>query len=120
ADGVRGARPTQATASRTRQRGTASRAVIASGRRRGARGSTAVTVRSSGKLARTYHPRRRVARNGSCRRTARLNRGTRVVYFRAVSSPRTPERISPDAAAALVRSGDWVDYGFGLGQPDLF
>jgi acyl-CoA hydrolase len=43
-----------------------------------------------------------------------------VVYFRAVSSPRTPERISPDAAAALVRSGDWVDYGFGLGQPDLF
>jgi butyryl-CoA:acetate CoA-transferase len=27
---------------------------------------------------------------------------------------------SPDAAAALVHSGDWVDYGFGLGQPDLF
>jgi acyl-CoA hydrolase len=32
----------------------------------------------------------------------------------------TPARISPDAAAALVRSGDWVDYGFGMGQPDLF
>jgi len=31
-----------------------------------------------------------------------------------------PERISAEAAAALVRSGDWVDYGFGLGQPDLF
>jgi acyl-CoA hydrolase len=27
---------------------------------------------------------------------------------------------TPEAAAALVRSGDWVDYGFGLGQPDLF
>ena len=23
-------------------------------------------------------------------------------------------------AAALVRSGDWVDYGFGIGQPDAF
>ena len=28
--------------------------------------------------------------------------------------------IAPDAAAALVKSGDWVDYGAGLGQPDLF
>ncbi len=28
--------------------------------------------------------------------------------------------ISPDDAAALVRSGHWVDYGVGLGQPDLF
>jgi butyryl-CoA:acetate CoA-transferase len=28
--------------------------------------------------------------------------------------------ISPEGAAALVRSGDWVDYGFGLGQPDRF
>ncbi|MFN8544047.1 MAG: acetyl-CoA hydrolase/transferase C-terminal domain-containing protein [Candidatus Binatia bacterium] len=28
--------------------------------------------------------------------------------------------ISPDDAAALVRSGHWVDYGAGLGQPDLF
>jgi len=30
------------------------------------------------------------------------------------------KRTTPEAAAALVRSGDWVDYGFGLGQPDLF
>jgi acyl-CoA hydrolase len=30
------------------------------------------------------------------------------------------KRISPEAAAALVKSGDWVDYGFGMGQPDLF
>jgi acyl-CoA hydrolase len=33
---------------------------------------------------------------------------------------KTPERISPEGAAALVRSGSWVDYGFGMGQPDLF
>jgi acyl-CoA hydrolase len=28
--------------------------------------------------------------------------------------------LGPDAAAAKVKSGDWVEYGFGLGQPDLF
>lgn len=28
--------------------------------------------------------------------------------------------ISAAEAAALVRSGDWVDYGFGVGQPDAF
>ena len=31
-----------------------------------------------------------------------------------------PETISAEAAAALVKSGDWVDYGACLGQPDLF
>jgi acyl-CoA hydrolase len=31
-----------------------------------------------------------------------------------------PEKVTPAAAAALVRSGAWVDYGFGMGQPDLF
>jgi acyl-CoA hydrolase len=31
-----------------------------------------------------------------------------------------PKTISAIEAAALVRSGDWVDYGFALGQPDLF
>jgi acyl-CoA hydrolase len=31
-----------------------------------------------------------------------------------------PKRISPEAAAALVKSGDWVDYGFGMGQPNRF
>jgi len=30
------------------------------------------------------------------------------------------KRISAEAAAARVKSGDWVEYGFGLGQPDLF
>jgi acyl-CoA hydrolase len=28
--------------------------------------------------------------------------------------------ITADDAAALVSSGDWIDYGVGLGQPDLF
>ncbi len=32
----------------------------------------------------------------------------------------TPKTITPEAAAALVKSGDWVDYGFGMGQPDRF
>jgi acyl-CoA hydrolase len=30
------------------------------------------------------------------------------------------KRISAEAAAALVKSGNWVDYGFWMGQPDLF
>jgi hypothetical protein len=29
-------------------------------------------------------------------------------------------RISDADAAALARSGDWVEYGTGLGQPDVF
>jgi acyl-CoA hydrolase len=33
---------------------------------------------------------------------------------------RTPKTISADAAAGLVRSGDWVDYATNVGQPDLF
>lgn len=33
---------------------------------------------------------------------------------------RRAERISAEDAAAQVRSGDWVDFGFGLGQPDEF
>lgn len=37
-----------------------------------------------------------------------------------MSRTRKAERISAEGAAALVRSGSWVDYGFGLGQPDLF
>jgi len=28
--------------------------------------------------------------------------------------------LSPEAAAALVRNGDWVEYGGAVGQPDLF
>jgi acyl-CoA hydrolase len=32
----------------------------------------------------------------------------------------TPQTISAPEAAALVRSGDWLDYGAVLGQPDAF
>jgi acyl-CoA hydrolase len=30
------------------------------------------------------------------------------------------KRIAAEAAAAMVRSDTWVEYGFGLGQPDVF
>jgi len=30
------------------------------------------------------------------------------------------QRISAADAAALVNSGDWVEYGAGIGQPDVF
>ncbi len=30
------------------------------------------------------------------------------------------QHVTAEAAAAVVHSGDWVDYGFGLGQPDRF
>ncbi|MGA8708711.1 MAG: acetyl-CoA hydrolase/transferase C-terminal domain-containing protein [Steroidobacteraceae bacterium] len=33
---------------------------------------------------------------------------------------RQAQRVSAEAAAAQVRSHDWVDYGFGLSQPDAF
>jgi acyl-CoA hydrolase len=33
---------------------------------------------------------------------------------------KTPKTITAAAAAALVKSNDWVDYGFGMGQPDRF
>ena len=33
---------------------------------------------------------------------------------------RSATHISADDAARLVRPGDWVDYGFGMGQPDAF
>jgi len=28
--------------------------------------------------------------------------------------------VSAEQAAGLVKSGDWIDYGFGVGQPELF
>jgi len=31
-----------------------------------------------------------------------------------------PPSITADAAAGLVKSGDWVDYGLGAAQPDVF
>jgi acyl-CoA hydrolase len=37
-----------------------------------------------------------------------------------VEDSKVAKDIAPEAAAELVSSGDWVDYGFGLGQPDVF
>lgn len=36
------------------------------------------------------------------------------------ASELTRKTVSAEQAAALVKSGDWVDYGFGVGQSDLF
>jgi acyl-CoA hydrolase len=33
---------------------------------------------------------------------------------------KTPRVVTPDEAASVVRSGDWLDYGTTLVQPDLF
>jgi acyl-CoA hydrolase len=33
---------------------------------------------------------------------------------------KTPRHLSADQAAALVKSGDWLDYATGFNQPDLF
>jgi len=43
---------------------------------------------------------------------------TEPVTRRAAGAP--AQTISPDRAASLVTSGMWLDYGTGLGQPDLF
>ena len=40
--------------------------------------------------------------------------------FVGVARPARTQRISAADAAALVRSGDWVEYGAGMGQPDVF
>ena len=40
--------------------------------------------------------------------------------FVGVARPARTQRISAADAAALVRSGDWVEYGAGIGQPDVF
>ena len=36
------------------------------------------------------------------------------------TSGKTPRRIPAAEAARLVRSGDWVDYGAAVNQPDVF
>ncbi len=57
--------------------------------------------------SRGWTPRRRPVARGVGRRHAKPAR-TRA------------RRISAEDAAALVRSGDWVEYGAGIGQPDVF
>src|ERR1700693_319179 len=39
---------------------------------------------------------------------------------RTMAEAKQARRVSAEVAAGQVRSGDWVDYGFGLGQPDAF
>jgi acyl-CoA hydrolase len=38
----------------------------------------------------------------------------------AMGKEKSAQRIRADEAAELVHSGMWVDYGFGMGQPDVF
>ena len=30
------------------------------------------------------------------------------------------KKVGAEEAAALVKPGEWIDYGFGIGQPDAF
>ena len=38
----------------------------------------------------------------------------------AMAHIRQATRVSAEEAAGLVKSGMWIDYGFGMGQPDAF
>jgi acyl-CoA hydrolase len=38
----------------------------------------------------------------------------------AVTGEKIAKRVPAEVAVALVRSGMWIDYGFGMGQPDAF
>jgi acyl-CoA hydrolase len=40
--------------------------------------------------------------------------------MQARQGDKTAKKISAEAAARLVKSGDWVDYGVAIGQPDVF
>jgi acyl-CoA hydrolase len=40
--------------------------------------------------------------------------------MRTVKGGKAARQVSAATAAALVNPGDWVDYGFGVGQPDAF
>lgn len=40
--------------------------------------------------------------------------------MQAATGGKTPRHVTPDQAAALVTSGDWLDYATGFNQPDLF
>ena len=44
----------------------------------------------------------------------------RIVMAASFASELKRKTISAGEAAALVKPGDWLDYGFGLGQPDHF
>jgi len=55
-------------------------------------------------------------------RVARIRVEPRLAfgYLSGMSRTAPPRRITAEEAAGLVRSGDWVDYGFGIGRPDVF
>src|SRR5436190_1541225 len=64
-------------------------------------------------------PRSRRARPARALPSALDSRGE-CGYSEPMTGAKHARRISAEEAAALVKSGDWVDYGLGLGQPDLF
>src|SRR5260370_17903045 len=47
-------------------------------------------------------------------------RGVFVMASSPYGSELKRKTVSAEQAAALVRSGSWIDYGFGVGQPDAF
>src|SRR5687768_12304476 len=68
---------------------------------------------------------RSITNSGIAKAGYHLRRGARVgasqtepVARRVAAAP--ARTISPDEAARLVASDMWLDYGSGLGQPDLF
>src|SRR5260370_23723827 len=46
--------------------------------------------------------------------------GVLVMASSSYGSELKRKTVSAEQAAALVRSGSWIDYGFGVGQPDSF
>jgi acyl-CoA hydrolase len=55
---------------------------------------------------------------GTARRASTGHYGRMQMKQRVAAAP--AQRISAEAAAAMVRSGMWIDYGAGLAQPDVF
>jgi len=47
-------------------------------------------------------------------------RGVFMMASSSYGSELKRKTVSAEQAAALVRSGSWIDYGFGVGQPDAF
>src|SRR5260370_23565710 len=47
-------------------------------------------------------------------------RGVFVMASSSYGSELKRKTVSAEQAAALVRSSSWIDYGFGVGQPDSF
>src|SRR6202167_996194 len=52
-------------------------------------------------------------------RAARDWHGETLAMRSGMAAELKSKTVAADAAAAAVKSGDWIDYGFGVGQPDL-